>query len=506
MWLLMAKRSQLVTEESVQQLFIRHPYLLIFQKEDWQSYLILLGNIYDLLEEENVKVPYEVLRSLALRFFSQRKLIAIDGKIIQFFGMAIGELQVLKDSHDQFGNRFVETTRGGKELLQLTENLLSSRVKYSGTGAETVLATLNDILLSRERLSAADAINLHKEKIQALREDIRRIETRGVEHAQMLPVPHSNEALFNQAEESAIHLLAAIEDVKSAIEKERQALAQEYFEQSRSAGQNLNTISEFYEALYRSPEYESYNQAKHLISHLGGAGSRFQSKDIDGILYTIMQRDLLPVEKVQRSNLKSFAAKFQSEDNSIQEKIKSQIKLLQQQVYYAISTDLHGLQDSLHSILSQLFIERERAVEFFVKQPVALEIPVELEMGELSLFGFEKDREIEQVALTDFEMNEQERRALFLALLQSEEVTLQSVLGRFCKLLREQNSIDLVGYPLEHGLAEYYVLSEIELFDRRIEKTSLAQIDLSIPTKYGDFVLRGVPSYRYTMKENHGIQ
>lgn len=93
-----------------------------------------------------------------------------------------------------------------------------------------------------------------------------------------MPIPHSNEALFNQADEAANQILAAVEDVKLAIEKERQELSKSYFEGRRSAGKNLNAITEFYEGLYKSPEYISYEQAKNLLSFLNNYGNRFRIK------------------------------------------------------------------------------------------------------------------------------------------------------------------------------------------------------------------------------------
>ena len=154
----MAKRTEIFTQEALDVFFIHHPSFLIFQKEDWKEYLLLFAHIYDFLEEDGVRVPFEILRTLVLKFYAPRKQINLEQKIFLFFQMAIGELEILKDSHDQFGQRFIETTRSGKQFLQLTETLLERRVRYTGTGAETLLGALNEIcsgLLCRDSLRRA---------------------------------------------------------------------------------------------------------------------------------------------------------------------------------------------------------------------------------------------------------------------------------------------------------------------------------------------------------------
>src|SRR5688572_1773156 len=110
----MAKRSEIITAESLAGVYRHHPYLLLLQKEDWREYLLLLSEIYDVLEEQSSRVPLDAARSIGLRFFATRGLAAPEQKVAQFLAMAIGELEVLKDSHDQFGQRYVETTRSGK--------------------------------------------------------------------------------------------------------------------------------------------------------------------------------------------------------------------------------------------------------------------------------------------------------------------------------------------------------------------------------------------------------
>lgn len=503
----LSTRSEVFTHEALDGLYLHHPYLLLFQKEDWKEYLSILGQIYDFLEDENVRVPYEAIRTLLLKFYASKGLLHPEQKIFQFFQMAIGELQVLKDSHDQFGQRFLETTRAGKMLLQLVEGLLERRVKYSGTGAETLLGALNDIILSQRQLSVEDAVEHHQEKIRAFKKDIERIKTNGLAHAELLPIPHSNEALFTQAEEAAFHILSSIEDVKTAVERQRQDLAQSYFEGTRTAGQNLNAIADFYERLYASPEYQSYNQAKALLSFLEGYSARFGIKNVDHLLHRISARDLVPSDALKRSALRGFMQQFEAADHGIQEKVRAQIKLLQQQVHYAINTDVHGLQSSLHDFLSVMMSQRGRVIEFFDTNPLCLEVPVEFEVGSLGLSKFEIPPELSGSVLEDSPLDADEAKAFFLALLRSEETTLQSILERFLECLAKSDggAVELTTYSFEFGLAEYYVLGEIDLFDARIVKEPKGIVDLSLRTKHGEFIVRGATNLRFSMRTENGV-
>lgn len=501
----MIKRAELFTDELLQNIYVHHPYLLLFQKEDWREYLCVIGHIYDLIEEENIKVPFEVVRTLVIKFYAPKQLANLEQKMHQFFTMAIAELQVLKDSHDQFGGRYIETTRSGKQLLQLVEALLAQRTKFSGTGAETLLGALNEIIASRKSHTTEEAIAHHTEKIRAYQKDIQRIRKSGVAHAELLPIPHSNEALFNQAEEAAIHILSAVEDVKTAIERQRQELAQSYFNGNRSAGQSLNAIAEFYERLFSSVEYSSYNQAKNLLSYLESLSARFAMKNVDHLLHQIRQRELLPTPAVQRSLLRGFMSQFENSDHSIQEKVKSQLKILQQQVHYAINTDVHGLRSLLHSTLSIMLSEKSKVSAYFAKNPMETLIPCEFEFGSVQIFDFEIPQEWQGIRIQDELLEEEEQRALFLALLQAEEATMQEILNRFRSALEKKGTIDLKNFSFSHGLAEYYVLSEIELFDKEIEKEILTEIDLTVPTRLGKIVLRGVADYRFKLKGSNGV-
>ncbi len=502
-WYTIAKRIEHITVESLSGLYRHHPYLLLFQKEDWRDYLVLLAEIYDLLEEQSARVPIEAVRSIAMRFYSHKSLGSPDAKVTSFFTIMIGELQVLKDSHDQFGQRYLEATRSGKTLLQFIESLVNQRNKFSGTGAETLLGALNDILISRGQMTDAEALEHHKEKIEAYRDDIVRIKKEGLGAAQLLPMAHSNEALFVQAEDAAIHVLQSIEDVKAAIEDQRKELASGYFQKQRSAGETLGAVADFYDSLYTSPSYVSYIQAKELLSHLEGFEARFTLRNVDRLLHSIEARELLPHDQVKRSNLRSFMHQFAVADVSIQDKIKSQLRMLQQQVLYAVSTDVEGLRVSLHDLLSKTLSAPDETIHFWETQPIEVNWREAFEPGEVQLFDFEIPAEIKTQEISEESFDLAQERELFLALLRAEEGTLKDILDRLHSFLSQRGELRSSQYTFQRGLAEYYVLSEIDLFTDAIEKHGDGMADTMIEFQKSQFVLRRAPSFILRRKVSH---
>ena len=501
----MTHRSQTFTPENLGNLYANHPYLLIFQKDDWSDYLIVLSSIYDLLEEEKVKIHYEPLRSLVLQYFSQSNLASADQKVIQFFSMMIGELEALRDSHDHLGQRYIESTKYGKELLIFVEKLLSQRVRYSGTGAETLLGALNNIVLGAVQMSDEQALQHHREKIQAYQKDMQKIKKDGVAAAELLPLPHSNEALFSQAEDAAIHIISSIEDVKSAIEEQRQILAESYFEMKTSAGKSINSITDFYERLYLTAEYTSYNQAKNLLSYLDGFNQRFPQKNIDRLLHEINKKNILPEQHINQSHINGFMQFFRSADQNIQEKIRTQIGLLQQQVLYAITTDVQGLQRTLENIFLELMNHKTIALSFFDEEPIGFNGVMNFDFGGLDLFHFESSPEIRAQFFELNEMNDDEKRALFEILLQAEETTIQQILEHIREVLSSNPSITLQNFPIRYGLSEYYVLSEISLFDKKLFSSVMGTADIHVPTKHGPLVICNTVNMKYSMIESEDL-
>lgn len=499
----MAKRTEFLTQNALSGVIRHHPYLQILFKEDWQEYLLLLAEIYDYLEEHTGRVPMEAIRLIALRFYSQSGLINVDQKVQAFFSMAIGELRVLQDSHDQFAQRYIEATKSGKDLLHLFEQLISERNKFSGLGAEILIGVLNDILISRREMTELEAIEHHKERIQAYKDDIARIKKDGLMAAQLLPMAHSNEELFVQAENASSHVLRSMEEVKEAIEAQRKELASAYFSKQESAGHILGTTADFYDALYTSPAYLSYVQAKELLSYLEGFEARFAFRNVDHLLQKIERQGLLDKEVVNRSHLRFFMRHFERADVGIQEKIRSQIHILQQQVLYAISTDIEGLNSSLQDILASFHAKSTKVLDFCDANALRLIIRDDFEYGAVELSKFEVPVEVQSQELKEDSFDSVQERDLFLALLKAEEGTLKEILERLRAFFASHGQFSVRDYVFKDGLAEYYVLSEAEAFAKDIEKIQTEDTeftDLFIGSKYGEFVLKRSPNFILKLK------
>ena len=515
----MSHRTDLFSEQSLSNLYGNHPYLLIFQKDDWKEYLHILSQIYHFLEEENTRTPYEVLKSIIYNYYANNGATTfLEDKSIRFFRMCIEDLCVLKDSHDQYGQRFIETTRYGKELLLLVESLLNQKTKFSGTGAETLLGALNNILTSREQMSQDDALAHHRLMIKKYQNDMARIEKMGVTHAEMLPMPHSNEALFRQAEEAAIHILSSIEDVKAAIETQRKLLAESYLGTTQSAGKNISAVALFYQKLYESPEYVSYNQAKMLLSFLEAYSIRFPEKNIDRLLNKISNKDLVAKEDVQRSYLKRFMRQFADADEVIREKTKEQVRILQMQVSYAMNNDVVGVKNQLDRLFSMLMTNKEQAVNVLTQQTLEIDLLDEFQLGEIELSELRKNMEFSSLPLTQTEFEADEYMRMMQALLQAEEATIETILQHFRDWYHDANPKTdnlaritenkqthqiqnqekcLSQYDFKYGLSEYYVICQIEIFDPQFTRNETQEIDLPISTKYGDLVLRDIKDIEF---------
>jgi hypothetical protein len=280
-----------------------------------------------------------------------------------------------------------------------------------------------------------------------------------------------------------------------------------YFEKSKSAGQNLSAVTDFYEALYHSSEYMSYNQAKEILSFLDGYSSRFANKNVNHLVHKIEKDKIIEEEIINRSHLKTFLAQFKNADNSIQEKIKSQIQILQQQVHYALSTDIAGLQNSLKELVSLFLDNSELVTDYLQNEPLEIEIPAELDSPRYDIFDFKVDDLFLDQSFSEINLSQTEHEALMDALLQAEETTLQNIVEKTRALIRKNKILQMNEHNFTFGLAEYYVLTEIELFAPDLAKDYTSHTDLVCKGKDNEFVLRNVPCYTIrSQKENssHG--
>ncbi len=496
----MAKRSEIISKESLEGLFATHPYLLVFKKFDWDEYLSLLAHIYDLLEEENTRVPFEVLKAILIQHYSV-KVMNVEIKVTEYFQIMIVELQVLKDSHDSFGKRYIEATRMGKDFLKMIESLLSERRRFSGTGAETLLGALNGLLISGSEMTEESALQHHKEKISAYQADIKRIKENGINAAELLPFHHSSEALFSQAEEAAINILSATEDVKVAVERERKNLAENHLQQKQTPGANVRTITDFHLNLNNTEEFKSYYQAKELFSQLEGHSSRHKHSSIPRILNLLKSRKIVDEDTLKRSNLADFARHFDAADSSIKEKTRSQIGILRQQVAYALTTDSRLIQENLNAIFRLLYAHKEKALTIIEKINLELKLPCETDFGSIVTNEFRIQKEAESVSLVAEDLTAEELNFMMQALLKAEEDTIQQVLKDLKNYLRQKGPVAIADYPRLNSLAALYALLEADTLDPAIEKSFQDNVDISLSFQSFNIVVRKVPNFILKLKE-----
>ncbi|MFY7992075.1 MAG: hypothetical protein ACOVP4_02195 [Bacteriovoracaceae bacterium] len=497
----MAKRSELINQESMDGLLLHHPYILLFQKNDWREYLELIALIYDYLEEAYAPVPFDVLKTILYHHYSD-KVASTDAKITNFFTMMIAELQVLKDSHDQWGKRFIESTPHGKELLKFVESMLVQRTRFSGTSAEMMLGALNGLLFSTQNMSQGDAEKHHREKIKAYQADLEKIIKNGPKAAELLPLTHSYEALFGQAEEAAIHVLAATEDVKVAIERERKKLAERYIKQEKSAGENIRILADFHLELHQTEEYKSYKQAKDLFSQLS-AQVRFKYNDVNRLLGVLLEKDVVSDDTLKKSHLSRFSNQFEAADASIREKIKVQIEILRQQVNHALMTDTHLVQNSLNNIFKLLYGQKDLAHRCLEDMGLEVRHPWSPDFGVIELNSFHIPTEIEGMKIAEEEWTVEDLMSIGLGLARAEENTILNILTKLKERLIEQKLILVSSYGELTSLAELYVLLEADILEPAISKELKGSCDLSFSFLGRAFVLCEVPDYQYTIKESY---
>lgn len=495
----MGKRSETINKELLDSLLLNHPYLLLFQKDDWKEYLELLALIYDYLEDSNAPVPFDVLKAILFRHYSN-KIQSVDMKISNFFTMMIVELQVLKDSHDQWGKRFIETTPYGKDLLKLIESLLGQRTRFSGTNAETMLGALNSLLFNPQDMSQEEAIKHHKEKIKAYEVDLLKIQKNGPRAAELLPLMHSSEALFDQAEEASIHVLAATEDVKVAVERERRTLAERYIKQEKSAGENIRLLADFYLELHQTEEYKSYIQAKELFSQLNFK-SRFKHNDITRLLYILKEKNVIENDVLRKSHLPTFSQLFEAADASIKEKIRIQIEILRQQVHNALMTDSHQTQSALNSIFKLLYRNKEEVISCFEEIDLNLQVPWVPDFGDIELNSFHLPMEFEGMKLVEEKLSMEDLLSLGKDLSLVEENTIHDILAKFKMALIDKKSILISDYEGLTGFAEFYVLTEADILDFSLQKELKGYCQITLKFSKKDFIIHEVPNFLYTFKE-----
>lgn len=492
----MAQRAEIFTQQNIDGLFFNNPFILLFQKTDWMEYLELIARIYDLLENEGSRVECSRMEVLIENFYAGKPLPYVIQKKASFISMAITELAVLKDSHNSSGTRYIETTREGKTLLKICEGLIQNRKKFTGTGADTLMGALNNLLLTHKRMTLEDAVTHHREKIREYKKDIEKMQIDGVHCGELLTQGFSGEELITQAEEAASHILTAGEDIKLAIEQARKNLIRRYRNQDFSVGQAIEYIADFYEELRSSPEHRSYAKAKDILSYLEGIGERFKYKDIPRILHLIGEKGIIDKDSLKQCGLTDFPRHFQNIVRGIEEKVQEQINLLRVQVHYVLAGDSKRTQAELKELMAQFIDQHGHMAEFFTQYPYVVESNMDISIGALKPHSLEIDSELHLEKVSLNQITDDEMRILSELLRKAEEVTISRVIDRLKEHLSRLGEIILSKYSIKHGIVEYYVLSHVEYFSDSINSETMEQSDLKISTKGKEFILRGAENKR----------
>lgn len=496
-------RQKWIEPDNVSGLMLKHPHLRLFQKDDWEKYLCLIAQIYDYMEDQGHVHPYEGVKILVQQFYAQEDLSSLDHKVHQFLQLCTLELKVLREHHNNEGLRLLSLTREGRQLLQMCEELLSQRVKYSGTSAETLLGSLNEALISNEKMDEEAAKAHHKKKIKAYQEDLKRIDKNGVEAAKLLPIGHSFEALISQAESASQEILMSVEDVKSAIEEERKKLTEYYFKQSLSPGQSVRSIHSFYERLHQTSQYQSYDFAKNIFSELKLYGERFPSRDVDEILFKLVDKRLLDQKDLKKSPLRAFKSFFERADLEIQDKVREQIRILEMQIHYAIATDTHRAQKFLKQIMQTFHKEEEKALGYLSQSLLKAKRPINLSRR-YGLYEMSPPEYAESQAVELQTMNQSQELELMKALALSEEGRIKSIGQGLLKHIKDKGVLYLKEHKIKNGLAEFYLLNEIENYIPELLQEAQEEVfDLEIETSLRPIVLYGVQNQKYSLKRKN---
>lgn len=140
-------------------------------------------------------------------------------------------------------------------------------------------------------------------------------------------------------------------------------------------------------------------------------GIGFELKNVDRILNEIKNKKLIEEHEIKKSSLKNFNQHFSNSDLNIQDKIRAQIKILQQQVTYAMSTDVMGLQGTLKKILNHHFRIKMIWI-IFVSHPSQIKLTSDFDMGGVTPFLFEIPVESESQKIFSEELNADEEKDL----------------------------------------------------------------------------------------------
>ncbi len=498
----MSRLAEIFSPANTAGLLPNNPWLALFQKNDWPEYLQLIALLYDAVETDGPRVEYDLARIIIEHFYEDRDPDSRVQKASQFYRMAVDELEILREIYSNTGERLVIATRNGKNLLRICEELIRSRRRFSGTGADVMLGALNELLLYRHPIPLQDAIAHHQQRIAEYEQDMDRMRRGGVQASEFLGDGSSPEELFVQAEEAARQILLAGEDIKDAIETARRDLAQSYRNPEFSAGQAIQHVADFHVKLRSSPEYASFRRASDLLSFIDGLGGRFREKDVSHIFFLLGSRGTVPKDLLHSSDLRRFSDRFAGLEREIAAKISEQLNILRVQVHYVLENTGGRAQADLSEWMALMSNAGTAALDFLGRERLEYNVGLDVDIGPVQPNPLEVEFDVTAYRPERNELNEDEWRRMHELLLSTEEATIGRVVERMRDYLSRNGSVRLSEYPIESGIPEIYILSNIESYADDIRSEFLNYADIAFHSKAGaEFIVQDLADRRFSFME-----
>lgn len=490
----MSGRFLLFSKDSLATLFLDQPGLLMLNANQWDTYIQLTSEIYDILDKNSGPLEVGAIESKIRASFPDSENPEL--KAYSFLQDSIAKWRTLKDSHDNNGNRFVHTTPEGRAFLALIENQLLKRPQFTGFGADRLLGSLNKILSRQDTMTKEEAIEHHLEEIKKYQEDIERIQSHGVKASQILSSHITPLELFTEAEQAAMSVLVAQDAVKNRVKSVRVKLFEGYSEEAQSIGKRIELAAEFYRVLRATEEFQSYSRARDVLSFVEGlSGALYTHKEIPRILAMITKEKLVDEPIISRSPLQRFQNEFEKINEQIDEEINRQINILKLQVYYATSGDGRLVQEHLRKLSGLILSHEAESKEFLSTQNLSFEAGLEINIGSITPHSLEIAEKIQVGSSGKTEMSDEEYMKMVEEIRKSEETSINQVLEKLKDTISKDGMAVLSEYPITMGGAEYYVLARVDCFDKGLRsKPSPSKIDVLVNNKRNErFWIRRVP-------------
>jgi hypothetical protein len=491
----MAGRTLLFNKESLSSLFNDQPGLLMLGAQQWDIFLELTSEIYDIIDKNEESLEAGVVENKIKTFFPD--IDSPDQKAYSFLLNSITKWRTLKDSYDNNGVRYISTTPEGRAFLSLVEQQLLKRPQFTGYGADRLLGSLNKILNRQDTMSIGEATEYLQEEIKKLKDDVERIKNHGVKASRIITHQITPLELFSEAEQAAMSVLVAQDAVKNRIKSVRVELFEGYTADSQSVGKRIELTADFYKALRATEEFQSYTRARDALSYVEGLyGSNYYHKEIPQILAMISKDKIVDTALVANSPLQRFQAEFEMINEQIDTEIARQINILKLQVYYATSGDGRIVQEHLRR-LSGLILKKESESEKFLESlDLSFEAGLELDFGSIEKHSLEVPEKIFVGQAIISNMSAEEYRQMVEQMRKSEEASIKQVVDKLKSTIARDGLVILSDYPITMGGIEYYVLARTECFDRSLRSTSDERnvIDLLVNNKRNErFWIRHIP-------------